>query len=111
MGALQLLTWQEWDIIMKIGYIREGSDATATSWGNEWIALEKIKTGTALQAHCESYQEAVSSSATRSKVQDLDLGSICRVQADISSCEILEEEVFLVEISVKDNKGHTIDPC
>jgi hypothetical protein len=101
-GALHLLTRDGWDLILMIGYIRENNDTTVTSWGQEWIALEKFAAGAALEAHCESYQGVEHYSEKRPKVQHLNLPGICRVQANISSCKILEEEVFLVEVSVNE---------
>jgi hypothetical protein len=102
MGALQLLTWHEWNIILIIGYVRKDRDTTAPTWAQEWITLEKIKGGTALQAHCENYRRAKSDPEKQSKIQKLDLAGIY-IQASISSCEILEEDVFLVEIDVQES--------
>jgi hypothetical protein len=111
MGALQLLTREGWDLILKVGYTREDNGTTTKSWGKEWISLEKIEAGTALQEHCESYRGVNSYPEKRLTVQQFVFTRTCHVQAMITSCEILEEDVFLVELSINEITTSTLGPC
>lgn len=105
MGALHLLTLNGLDLILRVGYEREKNHGAAVSWGKEWIVLENIKTGTALREHCESCREVNSHPKKGYKNQLEFAGTTTRLQAKISRCKILGEDVFLVEISLSDVSG------
>ena len=102
MGALQLLILEKSNIVLRVGYEREENNGRV-SWGKEWIVLEDIGTGTAFHEYCVGCWERNSHPEKVPKESDsLPVETTCRLEAKISSRNILEEDVFLVEISVKD---------
>ena len=102
MGVLHLLTLNESDIVLRVGYDRE-ENRGAVSWGKEWIVLEGIETGTAFHEYCVSRRKRNSHPENvRKKWEIRPVGTTSCLEAKISRCNILEEDVFLVEISVKD---------
>ena len=64
--------------------------------------LENIKTGITFQEYCKSCREVNPHPEKGYKEQQLELAGTTRLQAKISRCKILEEDVFLVEISIKE---------
>ena len=101
MGVLHLLTLNESDIVLRVGYDRE-ENRGAVSWGKEWIVLEGIETGTAFHEYCVSRRKRNSHPENvRKKWEIRPVGTTSCLEAKISRCNILEEDVFLVEISVK----------
>ncbi|OCL00759.1 uncharacterized protein K441DRAFT_672387 [Cenococcum geophilum 1.58] len=101
MGALHLLTLNGSDTVLRVGYEREEKYG-AVSWSKEWIVLENIKTGAAFHEYCVSCREGNSHpKKVRKEWKIRPVGTTSCLEAKISRCNILEEDVFLVEISVK----------
>ena len=104
MGALHLLTLNGSDIVLRVGYERKENHG-AVSWGKEWIVLEGIETGTAFHEYCVSCREGNSHPEKVCKEWEIRPdGTTSCLEAKISRCNILEEDVFLVETSVRDIK-------
>jgi hypothetical protein len=101
MGALHLLTWNGLDIILRVGYEREEKYGVV-GWAKEWIVLEEIKTGTAFHEYCASCNPRPEDGRKEWEIRPV--GTTSCLEAKIRGCTTLEEDVFLVQISVKNTK-------